>query len=167
MSSSPRQEQVDLERRRALAAGGLSLAFLWLGSGKANAFINARRQPDDAAAAAADGHPAFAPNAFIRIDPTGPVRLVMPNVEMGQGIYTGTCAMLAEELDVGMDQIVVEHAPPDESLYGIPLLGGQVTGDRPAPAPTGACCARREPLPAPCSSARPLSVGASIRRRAP
>lgn len=122
------KDPVDLERRRALAAGGLSLAFLWLGSGKANAFINARRQEGDPAAAAADGNPPFAPNAFIRIDAEGPVRLVMPNVEMGQGIYTGACAMLAEELDVGMDQIAVEHAPPNEALYGIALLGGQVTG---------------------------------------
>jgi isoquinoline 1-oxidoreductase beta subunit len=119
---------VDLQRRRTLAAGGLSLAFLWLGPGRAQAFINARRQEGDAAAAAADGNPPFAPNAFIRIDAQGPVRLVMPNVEMGQGIYTGACAMLAEELDVGMDQISVEHAPPNEALYGIELLGGQVTG---------------------------------------
>ena len=125
--SSKAQRPLDLERRR-LTAGGLSLAFLWLGSGKANAFISARRQDGDAAAALADGNPPFAPNAFIRIEPEGPVRLVMPNVEMGQGIYTGACAMLAEELDVGMDQIVVEHAPPNEALYGIPLLGGQVTG---------------------------------------
>jgi isoquinoline 1-oxidoreductase beta subunit len=119
---------VDLERRRALAAGGLSLAFFWLGSGKANAFVSARRQEGDDAAAAADGNAPFAPNAFIRIDAQGPVRLVMPNVEMGQGIYTGTSAMLAEELDIGMDQIAVEHAPPNEALYGIPLLGGQITG---------------------------------------
>ena len=126
--SSAIKDPVDLERRRTLAAGGLSLAFLWLGSGKANAFINARRQEGDPAAATADGNPPFAPNAFIRIDAAGPVRLVMPNVEMGQAIYTGACAMLAEELDVGMDQIVVEHAPPNEALYGIELLGGQVTG---------------------------------------
>jgi isoquinoline 1-oxidoreductase beta subunit len=122
------QGAVDLGRRRALAAGGLSLAFFWLGSGKANAFISARRQAGDPEAAAADGNPPFAPNAFIRIDAEGPVRLVMPNVEMGQGIYTGACAMLAEELDIGMDQIAVEHAPPNEALYGIPLLGGQITG---------------------------------------
>ncbi|MGA2342421.1 MAG: xanthine dehydrogenase family protein molybdopterin-binding subunit [Steroidobacteraceae bacterium] len=119
---------VDHGRRRALALGGFSLAFVWLGTGKAQAFIAARRQAGDPAAAAADGNPPFAPNAFIRIDAAGPVRLVMPNVEMGQGIYTGTCAMLAEELGVGMDQIKVEHAPPIEELYGIPLLGGQVTG---------------------------------------
>ena len=36
--------------------------------------------------------------------------------------------MLAEELDVGMDQIKVEHAPPNQPLYGIPLLGEQATG---------------------------------------
>jgi isoquinoline 1-oxidoreductase subunit beta len=122
VSASP----VNLGRRRAVA--GLSLAFAWLGAGRAHAFINARRQAGDPAAALADGNPPFAPNAFIRIDPVGPVRLVMPNVEMGQGIYTGTCAMLAEELCVGMDQIQVEHAPPSDELYGIPLLGGQITG---------------------------------------
>ena len=127
MSSVPHRP-VDLERRRVVTAGGLSLAFLWLGSGKANAFINPRHQEADAAAALADGNAPFAPNAFIRIGPEGPVRLVMPNVEMGQGIYTGACAMLAEELDVGMDQIAIEHAPPNEALYGIPLLGGQITG---------------------------------------
>lgn len=119
---------INHERRRAIQLGGLTIAFAWLGSGKANAFINARPQPGDVEAAALDGNPPFAPNAFIRIDAEGPVRLVMPNVEMGQGIYTGTCAMLAEELGVGMDQIQVEHAPPNEALYGIPLLGGQVTG---------------------------------------
>src|SRR6202789_788983 len=118
-----------LVNRRDALKGALSIAFVWMGAaGSARAAITARRQPGDAAAAAADGNPPFAPNAFIRIDAQGPVRLVMPNVEMGQAIYTGACAMLAEELDVGMDQIVVEHAPPNEALYGIELLGGQVTG---------------------------------------
>jgi hypothetical protein len=32
----------------------------------------------------------FAPNAFIRIDRQGVVTLVMPMVEMGQGVYTAT-----------------------------------------------------------------------------
>ena len=30
----------------------------------------------------------FAPNAFIRIDETGRTTLIMPQVEMGQGVYT-------------------------------------------------------------------------------
>jgi isoquinoline 1-oxidoreductase beta subunit len=123
------EESVDVGRRNTLKLSGLTLAFFWAGtSGTASAAINARRQPGDAAAAAADGNPPFAPNAFIRIDAGGSVRLVMPNVEMGQGIYTGACMMLAEELDVGMDQIRVEHAPPNEELYAMPLLGGQITG---------------------------------------
>ena len=125
----PGRDKVDVSRRDALKLGGVTLAFLWTGiSGTAHAALSARRQPGDAAAAAADGNPAFAPNAFIRIDADGLVRLVMPNVEMGQGIYTGACMMLAEELDVGMDQIRVEHAPPNEELYSMPLLGGQITG---------------------------------------
>ncbi len=120
---------VDLGRRNTLKLGGLTIAFLWTGArGTAGAAINARRQPGDAAAALADGNPPFAPNAFIRIDADGVARLVMPNVEMGQGIYTGACMMLAEELGVGMDQIKVEHAPPNEELYSMPLLGGQITG---------------------------------------
>lgn len=123
------RDAADPGRRQALKLGGLTLAFLWAGaSGTARAAINARRQPGDAAAAAADGNPAFAPNAFIRIDADGSVRLVMPSVEMGQGIYTGACMMLAEELGVGLDQIQVEHAPPSDELYGMPLLGGQITG---------------------------------------
>ena len=32
----------------------------------------------------------FAPNAFIRIDADGTTTLVMPQVEMGQGIYTAS-----------------------------------------------------------------------------
>jgi isoquinoline 1-oxidoreductase beta subunit len=119
----------DIGRRNALKFGGLTIAFLWTaGSGTVRAAIDARRQPGDAAAALADGNPLFAPNAFIRIDADGAIRLVMPNVEMGQGIYTGACMMLAEELDVGLDQIKVEHAPPNEALYSMPLLGGQITG---------------------------------------
>jgi isoquinoline 1-oxidoreductase beta subunit len=119
---------VDFGRRKALQLGGFSLAFVWLGAGKAQAFMSARPQPGDRASALADGHPAFAPNAFIRIDAEGPVRLVMPQVEMGQGIYTGACALLAEELDIGMDQIKIEHAPPSDALYGVPALGQQATG---------------------------------------
>jgi isoquinoline 1-oxidoreductase beta subunit len=122
-------DEVDLQRRRALQASGLAIAFLWLGgTGTAAAMINARRQPGDAAAALADGNPPFAPNAFIRIDTTGKVRLVMPTVEMGQGIYTGCSMLLSEELGVGLDQITVEHSPPSDELYGTPSLGGQVTG---------------------------------------
>lgn len=117
-----------ISRRAAMQAGGLALAFTWLGTGKAFAAIDPRQQPGDAAAALADGNPAFAPNAFIRIDADGGVRLVMPMAEMGQAIYTGSAMLLAEELGVELDQVRVEHSPANEALYGMPLLGGQITG---------------------------------------
>jgi isoquinoline 1-oxidoreductase subunit beta len=71
----------------------------------------------------------FAPNAFIRIDPSGSVTLIMPQVEMGQGIYTAVAMILAEELDVKWDNVRVEHAPPNDKLYANPTFGLQVTGN--------------------------------------
>lgn len=71
---------------------------------------------------------AFEPNAFIRIPAEGKIVLVMPSVEMGQGIYTSVAMLLAEELEVPLDHVVLEHAPADPTLYSNPLLGDQITG---------------------------------------
>jgi isoquinoline 1-oxidoreductase subunit beta len=79
-------------------------------------------------AAAAGAPPAFAPNAFIRIGSDGGVTLVMNQVEMGQGTYTSMPMLLAEELEVGLDQVQLEHAPPNDKLYANPLFGDQETG---------------------------------------
>ena len=70
----------------------------------------------------------FAPNAFIQIDTAGKVTLVIPKVEMGQGVYTSIPMLIAEELEVPLDSITVDHAPPNEKLFMDPLLGGQLTG---------------------------------------
>ncbi|MFC3690848.1 xanthine dehydrogenase family protein molybdopterin-binding subunit [Chenggangzhangella methanolivorans] len=105
------------------AGGGLSLAFLFGGRVSAQ-----DASPQAKLEAAAAGDAAFAPNAFIRIDKTGPIRLVIPNVDMGQGIYATEAAMMAEELEVGLGQVVVEHAPPIEPLYQTPLFKSQITG---------------------------------------
>jgi isoquinoline 1-oxidoreductase beta subunit len=75
------------------------------------------------------GKSVFAPNAFIRIDPHGRVTLIMPQVEMGQGIYTSVAMILAEELDADFDQVSLEAAPPNDKLYGNPTFGIQVTGN--------------------------------------
>ncbi len=73
--------------------------------------------------------PEFAPNAFIRIDRNGKITLIMPQVEMGQGIYTSIAMILAEELDADFDQVTLEAAPPNDKLYGNPIFGLQVTGN--------------------------------------
>jgi isoquinoline 1-oxidoreductase beta subunit len=79
--------------------------------------------------AAKDAAAAFAPDGFIRIDPAGEVTLIMPQVEMGQGVYTSISMIVAEELDAAWDKVRVEHAPPNEKLYANPMLGVQATGN--------------------------------------
>jgi isoquinoline 1-oxidoreductase beta subunit len=96
------------------AAGGVLFGFEARGAADGAA----RRGPDSV----------FAPNAFIRIDTHGKITLIMPQVEMGQGIYTGMAMVLAEELDAAYDQVVLEAAPPNEQLYANPLFGVQATG---------------------------------------
>src|ERR1700728_1289501 len=71
----------------------------------------------------------FAPNAFIRIDHSGKTTLVMPQVEMGQGVYTAIAMILAEELDADFSKVALEHAPPSDKLYGNPMFGIQATGN--------------------------------------
>ena len=79
-------------------------------------------------AAAADTE-VFTPNAFVRIERNGQIVLTMPYVEMGQGTYTSIPMLIAEELEVDLKQVRLEHAPPDERLYANPLLGVQATGN--------------------------------------
>jgi isoquinoline 1-oxidoreductase subunit beta len=102
-----------------------------LGGALATGFVFAFHLPVGAAKASQAKDPAdgkFAPNAYICIDESGQVTLVMPQVEMGQGIYTGVATILAEELDADLTQVVLEHAPPDEKLYANPSFGIQATG---------------------------------------
>ena len=70
----------------------------------------------------------FAPDAWIRIGRDGVITLVIAQVEMGQGTYTAMPMLIAEELDVGLEQVTLEAAPPDNALYANPALGFQATG---------------------------------------
>ena len=107
--------------RRALLSGGLAGGFLLAFHLPVYA-VNEPVQPPDVT----DGK--FAPNAFIRIDNAGKTTLVMPQVEMGQGIYTALAMVLAEELDADFSSVVLEHAPANEKLYANPVFGIQATG---------------------------------------
>src|ERR1700686_206904 len=109
--------------RRALLTGGLAGGFLLAFHLPVRAAVNEPVQPPDAT----DGK--FAPNAFIRIDVTGHTTLVMPQVEMGQGVYTSIAMIIAEELDADLKQVALQHAPPNDKLYGNPTFGLQVTGN--------------------------------------
>ena len=70
----------------------------------------------------------FVPNAFISIGADGVITLVMPDTESGQGIWTSAATLIAEELEVGLDQVTLLAAPPDNAKYASPLLEEQATG---------------------------------------
>jgi isoquinoline 1-oxidoreductase subunit beta len=104
-------------------------AFLQTGVAAGGALLVGFHIPGAAAdgAKTSAGAP-FAPNAFIRVDRQGVVTLIMPQVEMGQGIYTSIAMILAEELDARWEQVRLEHAPPSDKLYGNPIFQIQATG---------------------------------------
>ena len=109
-----------LSRRAFLKVSGSATGGLFMS-------ITLPAQMSEAEAADEDR---FAPNAFIRIAGDGQIVLTMPYVEMGQGTYTSIPMLIAEELEVDLSQVQLEHAPPNEKLYGNPLLGGiQATGN--------------------------------------
>ena len=110
-----------VSRREFLFAGVATGGGLLLGWS-----LDARRRVVAAAAKAAPA--AFVPNAFIRIGRDGRVTMIMGQVEMGQGAYTSMPMLLAEELEVGLDQVQLQHAPPDDKLYANPIFGFQATG---------------------------------------
>jgi len=138
----------DISRRSflqasAAAGGGLMLSL---------------RLPFPVAAADAADSDAFAPNAFVRIDRDGQVILTMPYVEMGQGTYTSIPMLIAEELEVELSQVRLEHAPPNEKLYANPLLGVQATGN------SNAVRGAWQPLRQAGAAARAMLVSAAAKR---
>ena len=110
-SPSPTASRRDM--LRALAGGGLMLAV---------------GLPAGRLAAREDQAAVFAPDAFIRIGSDGATTLIMPQVEMGQGIYTAMSMLIAEELDISLDHVRLEAAPPSDALYGNPIFKIQATG---------------------------------------
>src|ERR1700710_1325599 len=87
--------------RRGLLSGGLAGGVM-LPSPLPVRAANEPVQPPDVT----EGK--FAPNAFIRIDNAGKTTLIMPQVEMGQGVYTSLAMVLAEELDADFSSVVLE-----------------------------------------------------------
>jgi isoquinoline 1-oxidoreductase subunit beta len=140
--------QGDLSRRgflraSATASGGLLLSL---------SLPFAHRE---GLAAASD---TFEPNAFVRIGGDGQIVLTMPYVEMGQGTYTAIPMLIAEELEVDLKQVRLEHAPPNEKLYVNPLLGVQATGN------SNAIRGSWQPLRKAGATARTMLITAAAKR---
>ncbi|WOH50145.1 xanthine dehydrogenase family protein molybdopterin-binding subunit [Bradyrhizobium sp. sBnM-33] len=143
--TEPRASDTSLSRRgflaTAAATGGGLMLSLSLPFGRSDA--------------ASDS---FVPNAFIRIAQDGRVVLTMPYVEMGQGTYTSIPMLIAEELEVSLNQVRLEHAPPNEKLYANPLLGVQLTGN------SNAMRGAWKPLREAGATARTMLIAAAAKR---
>ncbi|SDR58745.1 isoquinoline 1-oxidoreductase, beta subunit [Rhizobiales bacterium GAS113] len=145
------QKSAEGVSRRSLLTSGLAGGFLLAFHLPVRAVDEPVQPPDDTAGK-------FAPNAFIRIDRSGKTTLVMPQVEMGQGVYTALPMILAEELDADFAQVTLEHAPPSDKLYGNPLFGIQATGN------SNSIRAWWKPLRTAGASARAMLVQAAVQR---
>lgn len=94
-------------------AGGLALGFVL---------------PQGPRVAHADAGGGYAsPNAWVRIGMDNTITIMCARSEMGQDVYTSMTMLVAEELEVDINKVKVEFAPPAE-VYINALLGGQLTG---------------------------------------
>ncbi|MBO1358497.1 xanthine dehydrogenase family protein molybdopterin-binding subunit [Acetobacter sacchari] len=109
----------DFSRRRFLATGGLLLAFADL----------SRVGVSIAAASDTPARSSAQIGGFVRISSDNEIALIVPNIEMGQGIYTAEAMLIAEELEVNPGRITVLTAlPQDVTDMTPPLLRSLSTG---------------------------------------
>lgn len=102
----------------AAAGGGLVLGFSWLASctpAEEEAVAEVVRQmPENW----------FDINGFLKIGDNGLVTIMSPNPEIGQNVKTAMPMIVAEELDVAWEDVIVEQAGLDTDKYTRQLAGG-------------------------------------------
>ncbi len=110
----PTTRRTTLSRRSILkigVAGGAGLVLAFQLSGKAFA-----------ASAPVKGE--FAPNAFLRVAPSGRILIYSKGPEIGQGIKTAFPLIIAEELDAAWSDVDIEQAPINPAVFGSQSAGG-------------------------------------------
>src|SRR5262245_11356460 len=100
----------DFIKASAAVGGGLALGFYLPGG-----------------VGTAEAADAAQPNAWVRITPDNQVTILVARSEMGQAVATSMPMLVAEELEVDVNKVKVDFAPPGEA-YINSLLGGQLTG---------------------------------------
>jgi isoquinoline 1-oxidoreductase beta subunit len=66
-------------------------------------------------------------SAWIRINTAGKVTIVSHRAEMGQGVYQSIPQIVAEELEVNLDEVDIIFAKGDNKKYGSQITGGSST----------------------------------------
>jgi len=100
-------------KRSTLASGGIMLSFNWLTSCDMTA-SQVRALPKEW----------FKINGFLKIGENGLVTIMSPNPEIGQNVKTSMPMLVAEELDVDWNDVIVEQAPLNTSVFKRQLAGG-------------------------------------------
>ena len=100
-------------RSSALASGGFMLSFSWLAGCKLEE-TEVLDIPKEW----------FEINGFLKIADNGKVTIMSPNPEGGQNIKTSMPMIVAEELDVDWNDVIVEQAPLNTELYSRQFIGG-------------------------------------------
>lgn len=108
-------------KRSAVAAGGFAIGFSWLYSCDHTA-KSVSKLPKEW----------FNFNGYLKIGDNGMVTIMSPNPEIGQNVKTSMPMIVAEELDVDWGKVIVEQAPLDTTLYGVPFIS-KVLGQLEAP----------------------------------
>lgn len=96
----------------ALAGGGLMLSFSWIAESKAAKTLQN---------VAADWNEL---TGYIKITSDNIIKILCPNPEFGQNVMTSLPMMVAEELGVDWDKVVVEMGPHDNVKLGPQFTGG-------------------------------------------
>lgn len=58
---------------------------------------------------------------YVRIDQQG-ITIIAPRAEMGQGVHTTLAALVAEELDVDLHDVQIEHGPASKAYFNGALM---------------------------------------------
>ena len=97
----------------ALAGGGMVLGFSWLASCKPTPeqVLNMPKEW-------------FTINGYLKIGENGMVTIMSPNPEIGQNVKTSMPMIVAEELDIDWDNVLVEQAPLNTAIFTRQLAGG-------------------------------------------
>ena len=98
----------------ALTGGGMLIGFNLFANAKAADILSADTLPGEEATL----------TSFIKITPQGKITILSPNPEFGQNVKTAMPMIVAEELDVDWQSVVVEQAPFNTKLYGRQFTGG-------------------------------------------
>ena len=121
--------QTSLNRRdflKVIGTAGASLVIgIYLGGCENEGDIEIQEGPSTSQATAyADTPPEsyFTPNIYLSINHTDKLTVTAFRSEMGQGIRTALAMLIADELDMPWENVVIEQAPAD------PAYGDQVTG---------------------------------------